>query len=694
MGEIEKLQKEIRGLERKLALAQSNLGRAKQVSLVQERVGSILSSSLKKDIKFFKLILENTTNIFLLLDFDGRFAYASNKFLIDADIANFGFISGRHYTDVLKLMIPEISLNRLTAAIESAVSQKSTVAVDEQLDFNLKGSLRTFTIAVTPMADEDGKNTGILILFNDITEINNALEAANLANRTKSEFLANMSHEIRTPMNAIVGMTAIGMKAADTERKNYCFSKIKEASDHLLGVINDILDMSKIEAGKLELTLVEFNFERMLQRVANVINFRVSEKNQVFTVHMDSALPKTFTGDDQRLAQVITNLLGNAIKFTPEGGSIDLDARLLDEKDTVCTIQIRVTDTGIGISPAQQAQLFQPFQQAESSTTREFGGTGLGLAISRSIVEMMGGKIWIESELGQGSTFAFTIQLVRGREEDENPQDNVNWNDARILVADGSPDMLLYFKKIIRGLGAYCDTALTREDALGLMGQNGNYAVAFVDWETVGLEGIRSINAMKEKQSAGVVVAIMVSSGCGGEIAEEAKETGAGKILFKPLFPSDIANVIAETLGVKQQRVKDEEKDNAVDFTGRRILLAEDMEINREIMSALFEPTKLGIDFAVNGEMALAMFQNAPTKYDTIFMDIQMPGMDGLEATRRIRALDVPNAKTIPIIAMTANVFKEDIRKCYEAGMNDHIGKPIDYDNVIKSLQKHLKVTK
>jgi signal transduction histidine kinase len=338
--------------------------------------------------------------------------------------------------------------------IESAVNQKSTVAVDEQLDFNFKGSPRTFSISVTPMIDEDGKNTGILILFNDITEINNALEAANRANRTKSEFLANMSHEIRTPMNAIVGMTAIGRKAADTERKDYCFSKIEEASNHLLGVINDILDMSKIEAGKLELTLVEFDFEKMLQRVVNVVNFRVSEKSQVFTVHIDNALPKTFVGDDQRLAQVIANLLGNAIKFTQEGGCINLDAQFSGEENNFCTIQIKVTDTGIGISPEHQALLFQPFQQAESSTTREFGGTGLGLAISKSIVEMMNGRIWIESELGRGSTFAFTIQLERGMEEIADWRGNVNWSDVRVLAVDGNQESLLYFEKILRGFGA------------------------------------------------------------------------------------------------------------------------------------------------------------------------------------------------------------------------------------------------
>jgi PAS domain S-box-containing protein len=692
MDEIGELQKEIRSLKRRLALAENNLERAKQVNVAQDRIGSILSVSLQKELKFFKLVLENSTNIFLLLDFDGRFAYASNTFLTDTGIANFGFISGHHYTDVLKPMISEDSLNRLIAVVESAVNRKSTVALDEQLDFNFKGTPRTFSIFVTPMTDEDDKNTGILILFNDITEINNALEAANLANRTKSEFLANMSHEIRTPLNAIVGMTTIGRKAAGIERKDYCFSKIEEASDHLLGVINDILDMSKIEAGKLELSFVKFSFEKMLQKVANVVNFRVSEKKQIFTVHIDSALSKTFIGDDQRLAQVITNLLGNAIKFTPEGGSVNLDAQLLDEEHSACTIQVKITDTGIGISPEQQARLFRPFQQAESSTTREFGGTGLGLAISGSIIEMMGGKIWVESELGQGSVFAFTIRLKRDTEKSANRYDTVNWNDIRILAVDGNLDILLYFEKIIRGFGAHCDTALSIEDALSLIEQNGNYHIAFVDRDTFGTERTQSINMLKARQSLIGSIVIMVSSNDGGEVTEEAKNAGVNKILLKPLFPSDIADIITEILGVKRQHAADEQKDASVDFTGRRILLAEDMEINREIILALFEPTNLEIDCAVNGEKAVAMFNTAPEKYDMIFMDIQMPEMDGFEATRRIRALDVPNAKTVPIIAMTANVFREDVEKCLEAGMNSHIGKPIDYEDIIKALQKYLKL--
>ena len=381
------------------------------------------------------------------------------------------------------------------------------------------------------------------------------IETASAASRAKSEFLSNMSHEIRTPMNAIIGMSSIGLKAQDNERMKDCFKKIDNASKHLLGIINDILDISKIEAGKFELSETEFNFAKMIEQIVNVVKFRIDEKNQNFTINIDGNIPLYLFGDDQRLAQVITNLVNNAAKFTPDGGSIKLDALLTQEENNICSIRISVADTGIGISPEQQKKLFQSFQQAESSTSRKFGGTGLGLAISKSIVEMMGGNIWIESEIGKGSVFAFNIQVKRGSDK---------------------------------------------------------------------------------------------------HTEQETADTAADK------------------------------------FTGRRILLAEDIEINREIVSVLLEPTQIEIDYAENGKEAVDKFTANPQKYDLIFMDMQMPEMDGLEATRKIRALDITNAKTIPIIAMTANAFKEDVIECIGAGMNGHLGKPLDFKEVLNKLRSYL----
>jgi len=518
-------------------------------------------------------------------------------------------------------------------------------------------------------------------------------EELEIASRAKSEFLSNMSHEMRTPMNAIIGMTSIGKSSGDMERMIYCFTKIEDASKHLLGIINDILDMSKIEAGKFELSPIEFRFEKMLQNVVNVVNFRVSEKEQSLKVNIDSAIPKKLICDDQRLAQVIANLLSNSVKFTPNEGHITLDAKYLGREGDVCTIQISVIDTGIGISPEQQAHLFQSFTQAESDTNRKFGGTGLGLSISRNIVEMMGGNIKVESELGKGSTFTFTFKAKKSTgERQQLLSSDINWNNVSILIVDDDPDILEYLSKILTEYGVSCDTALSGEDALKLVEKHGPYNVSFIDWKMPNVDGVELTGELKSKYySQGNSVIIMISAADWSEIETEATKAGVDRFLSKPLFPSDIANIINECLGVDTQHIEEAQTDIDGIYKGRQIMLVEDIEINREIFKALLEPTLLEIDYAENGKEAVQMFEAAPDKYELIFMDVQMPEMDGLEATRRIRASSKPRAATIPIIAMTANVFKEDVENCLASGMNDHIGKPLDFEATLEKLSEYLK---
>ena len=519
-----------------------------------------------------------------------------------------------------------------------------------------------------------------------LIRIDAARNKADFESRQKSVFLANMSHEIRTPMNAIIGMTDIGKSSSSIERKDYCFSKIENASHHLLGVINDILDMSKIEANMFELSEAEYSLEKLLQSVVNVINFRVEEKKQKFTVHIDRNIPDMLVGDDQRLAQVITNLLGNAVKFTPEGGGIGLDASLLGENDGVCEIKFAVSDTGIGISPEQQKKLFKSFQQAESSTTRKFGGTGLGLAISKNIVEMMGGGIWIQSEPGKGATFLFTVLMKRGKENTAAVH-HVNWSNVRILAVDDDPDILVFFREEIIEFGASCDTAAGGDEALELVRQKGPYNVYFLDWKMPGMDGIELARRLKS-ETPGNSVIIMISAGEWNTIEDEAKAAGVDKFLSKPLFPSDISDAVNEALGVRQQ-AEAEHREN-IDLTGRHILLADDVEINREIVVSLLESAHVQIDCAENGVEAVRLFSESPEKYDIILMDVQMPEMDGYDATRQIRALGTRKAAEIPIIALTANVFHEDIEKCLSAGMNSHLGKPIDFNELIHKLAEYL----
>jgi signal transduction histidine kinase/CheY-like chemotaxis protein len=521
-----------------------------------------------------------------------------------------------------------------------------------------------------------------------------AKEQAEQASRAKGDFLSNMSHEMRTPLNAIIGMTAIGKAAADAEKKDYAFGKIGDASTHLLGVVNDILDMSKIEANKMELSCTDFNFEKMIRKVVNVINFRIEENHQIFHVAIDKKIPRRLEGDDQRLAQVITNLLSNAVKFTPEGGSIRLDTRLVSMEDGVCVIEFEVADSGSGISAEQQARLFTSFQQADSSTSRKFGGTGLGLAISKRIVEMMGGTIRIESELEKGSKFVFSIRVKPGSAERQSLlSDGVNWTNIRVLAVDDDPAVLEYFREIAGGLGIAHDVAANGDEAVALLERNTSYDIYFIDWKMPGINGIDLAKKIRERGGSKSVVT-MISSAEWNVLAGDAKAAGIDRFLPKPLFPSDIADCINDCLGAGSV-IRNEHGEQTAEsikniFTGHRILLAEDVEINREIVLSLLEPAELEIDCAENGREALRLFRENPERYELIFMDVQMPEMDGLEATRHIRALDIPAAKTIPIIAMTANVFREDVEKCRAAGMNDHVGKPLDIEAVLEKLRRYL----
>jgi CheY-like chemotaxis protein/two-component sensor histidine kinase len=450
--------------------------------------------------------------------------------------------------------------------------------------------------------------------------------------------------------------------------------------------------MSKIEANKFDLSLSEFNFEKMLQRVVNVANFRVDEKKQKFSVHIDQLIPKTLIGDDLRIAQIITNLLGNAIKFTQEEGSIRLDARFLNEEKGMCNIQISVSDTGIGISEAQQKRIFTSFEQAESTITRKYGGTGLGLAIAKNIVELMGGKIWMESEVNKGSTFTFALPLKRGIQKYKGLlSPGVNLNNVRIMVVDDDKDILEYFVEITNEFKVRCDTAISGEEAIRLVEENGHYHIYFVDWKMPGMDGIQLTAELKAHNESAKSIVIMITAAEWTVVEKQAREAGVDKFLSKPLFPSHIADSINEALGIDRKKIEENQTGIEGIFKGRHILLAEDVEINREIVVSLLEPSQLGIDCAENGREALRMFCEAPDKYDLILMDIQMPEMDGYEATRRIRASRIPQAQTVRIVAMTANVFREDIERCLEAGMDNHLGKPLDFQEVINKLRQYLR---
>jgi signal transduction histidine kinase/CheY-like chemotaxis protein/HAMP domain-containing protein len=631
--------------------------------------------------------------------------------------------------------------------------------------FFSESSGRYYRGVATYFHSEGSPEPGYYVLSTDVTDIQMAREHAEQASVAKTAFLSNMSHEMRTPMNAIIGMTTIGRGTADLAKKDYCFDKITGASSHLLGVINDILDISKIEANKFELSMVEADFEKILQRVINVTSYRIDEKSQEFLLALDPAIPHSIIIDDQRLAQVITNLLSNANKFTPEGGTIRLGTKLISDDGDTVTIKIEVSDTGIGISEDQKDRIFTEFEQAENSTTRAYGGTGLGLAISKRIIRMMGGDIWVESEPNEGSTFAFTFVATRGtREPGELLLPHIDREHARLLVVDDEPEILEFFDQITSQLGLHCDTAANGHEALDLIDRGKRYDIYFVDWRMPGMDGIELSQMIRSRIEEDAVV-IMISATEWSAIEDKARKAGVDMYLPKPLFPSALADCINQCIGAEQAVASARELAQATGaggaagvggvggsgaaggavgadwagdtgagaggadwagdtgagtggaaggsgaaggrggrvasgsagaaaaepvYTGKRVMLVEDVEVNREIAIALLEPTEVEVVSAVNGKEAVDLFVANPSGYDLIFMDIQMPVMDGYEATRQIRALGTPESRQVPIVAMTANVFREDIEKSLEAGMNDHIGKPINFAEVLDRMAKYL----
>ncbi|MGI6152601.1 MAG: response regulator [Christensenellaceae bacterium] len=540
---------------------------------------------------------------------------------------------------------------------------------------------------------------GIGAIASDVTEerkmqreLIEAKKQADASNRAKSDFLSRMSHEMRTPMNAIIGMTNMARSAEDVERKDYCLGKIDEASTHLLGVINDILDMSKIEANKFTLSCIEFSFEQMISKVSNIISFRVEEKDLRFSVELADDIPYSIITDEQRLAQVITNLLSNAVKFTPEGGVVGLKASKISEKADELILQIEVSDSGIGISKEQQKRLFRSFEQADGGISRKFGGTGLGLVISKNIIRLMGGKIWVESELGEGSRFIFTFEAKRGSEA-RPALPALDWKNMQILAVDDEAATHAFFKKLSDAAGFTCRTAANGNEALRMVNQSKPYDIVFVDGHIPGMDGLEFARQVKSRAAQSRVV-FMATALERAKLETGAKEAGADGYISKPLFSFQVIDAITNQMASKAvvlpEAGAEENTAEPSRHVKKHVLLAEDIEINREIVLAMLEDTGLIVECAENGVQAVEMFDAFPDRYDIVFMDIHMPDMDGYEATRKIRAMPYEWAKKVPIVAMTANVFKEDVERCLAAGMNDHIGKPIDMDVFFTKLDYYL----
>ena len=606
----------------------------------------------------------------------------------------FGYTEEELLEHGIPMLFAEETYERLRTEIWPKAFAEGMVEVDLPL-IHKNGNIRTISFLGIVIYIE-GELPQLATIGTDITDFIDAKEAAEVVSKAKTEFLARMSHEIRTPMNAIIGMTHIAQDSTDPERKEYCLDKISSASTHLLGVINDILDMSKIEANKFEINTAEFDFEKMLMDITNMIGFRMDEKNHIFEVNYDPSIPTNIIGDEQRVSQVIVNLLSNAVKFTPERGKISLDIGCTKENNKDIKLSFTVSDTGIGISPEQQSKLFNSFEQADGSISRRFGGTGLGLAISKRIIELMGGQIGIESEIGIGTKVIFDVVVKEGTSKElTNISHKINRENLRILAVDDSSATREYFVHLMARIGINCDVAKSGTEALNMLdiaADSGKpYNFFFLDWMMPELDGIELATILKEQMDTDAVI-IMISAAHWSEIEERASAVGIDGFISKPLFPSAIVNCINNCLEmITGEEKKTSTEQNDFDFSKYNLLLVEDIEINREIVMALLEDTGIKIDFALNGVEAVEKFSADIDKYDLVFMDVHMPVMDGYEATQRIRACTQAADKQIPIIAMTANAFKEDVDRCIASGMNDHIAKPIDINAVIEKMMLWLK---
>ena len=541
-----------------------------------------------------------------------------------------------------------------------------------------------FTVIDTEMRESMARNHALA----------EALAAAEDASKAKTIFLSNMSHEIRTPMNAIIGLNNIAMNepSASDKVKEY-LTRIGSSANHLLSIINDILDMSRIESGRMTIRSEEFCFAKVLEQVNTIISGQCRDKGIHYDCRISKDVRDYYIGDDMKLRQMMINILGNAVKFTPEGGTVSCAIETIAQFDGKSTLRFTFRDTGIGMSREYLPKLFEAFSQEDSSSTNKYGSTGLGMPITKSIVEMMNGNIEVESEKGKGTTFTVTVTLLDSdRTAVAGEEDMVHPDDMCVLVIDDDPVACEHAQIVLGQVGIRCEKALSGLAGIEMIrvrhARREPYNLILVDWRMPDLDGVETTRQIRKIVGHETPIIILTSYSW-EDIAEEAKEAGVDTFAAKPLFAGMVMDEFREAF--KKKHAQLERK--TADLKGRRVLLAEDVAVNAEIMMMVLSMREIEVEHAENGRIATEMFAaHEPGYYDAVLMDMRMPEMDGLEATRTIRGMDREDAKTIPIIALTANAFDEDVQRSMQAGLNAHLSKPVEPEALFKTLESLIRV--
>ena len=594
--------------------------------------------------------------------------------------------------------IDGINVDRLIASNLMELNKKDKISWTQEYLNNDSGETRY--LEITAYHTEFGSLKRIVIVISDRSEerklqnaLSASLEIAKNANAAKSNFLANMSHDIRTPMNAIVGYSTLLIKDADDKNKVIEIGKkITYSSQHLLSLINDVLDMSKIESGRTSLNSDKVDVSEVINNISEIVQVQTKSKKQSFEIKTKGNIPPYIYADKLRLTQILLNLLSNAVKYTEKNGTISLTVEGYGNNGQTSHLRFIVSDNGQGMSREFIEKIFEPFSRETNSMTNKIQGTGLGMSITKSIIDLMGGTIDIQSELGKGSVF--TVDLIFSVPLDEN-DDNffADHEITRVLVGDDEIDITENIQSILSDAGLECDAAIggleSVDKATRAYEDNNSYDVIILDWKMPDMDGVECVRRIRKEIGKDVPIFVLSSYDV-SEIEDEAKKAGVDLFLPKPFFLSNFQRVLDTYYQNKANT--EEEENNSNDFSGVKILVAEDNEINAEIITELLDSIGIKCVIAEDGLEALRVFtEESPDEFDMIFMDIQMPIMDGYESARRIRASNNTRAKSIPIIAMTANAFEDDVKASMASGMNAHISKPIDFErlkSIIKSFRR------